>query len=95
MACFIALRARPVKRGLALPSENPVLPACYPGDWPSVPPMREEAHRTGSPPAERRNRTMNTGNRPAINLAARYNPIGIRAVVAAALQTKVRQTATK
>jgi hypothetical protein len=38
---------------------------------------------------------MNTGNRPAINLTARYNPIGIRAVVAAALQTKVRQPAAK
>jgi hypothetical protein len=95
MVCFIALRARPVKRGLASASENPVVPACYRGDWPSVPSMREGAHQTGEPPAERRNRTMNTGNRPAINLVTRYNPIGIRAVVAAALQTKVRQISAK
>ncbi|MCQ4632174.1 hypothetical protein GB927_019140 [Shinella sp. CPCC 100929] len=34
--------------------------------------------------------TQKTGTRPASDLANRYNPIGIRAVAAAALQVKVK-----
>ena len=40
-------------------------------------------------------KTRKTDIRTATDLAARYNPIGIRAVVAAALQTKVRKIPTK
>ena len=36
-----------------------------------------------------------TDTRPETDLASRYNPIGIRAVVAAALQIKVRQSPRK
>lgn len=34
--------------------------------------------------------TARIGNRPETNLVSRYNPIALRAVVAAALQAKVR-----
>lgn len=40
-------------------------------------------------------KTRKTETRPESDLAARYNPIGIRAVVAAVLMTKVRQVPRK
>ena len=39
--------------------------------------------------------TMKTNLRPETDLAARYNPVAIRAVVAAALQIKVRKIGGK
>ncbi|MFB9791693.1 MULTISPECIES: hypothetical protein [Shinella] len=40
-------------------------------------------------------KTRKTDTRPETDLATRYNPIGIRAVVAAALMSKVRRAPRK
>ena len=99
MACFIAPSRRAVKRGRAVGSEIPALSPCSRGDTEIPPRMRERRHQTAATqPANRRDTTMNTMKtnlRPETDLAARYNPVAIRAVVAAALQIKVRKIGGK
>ena len=94
MVCFIAPRGRAVKRARAFQSENPVPSACYHGDRPVGASMQKRSTK----PIDRRTRIVNTAktpSRPETNLVARYNPVAIRAVVAAALLAKVRQNPAK
>ena len=99
MACFIAPSRRAVKRASAVVSEIPALSPCSRGDTDMPSRMRERRHQTGAThPANRRDMTMNTMKtnlRPETDLASRYNPVAIRAVVAAALQIKVRKIGGK